>query len=61
MPSRILVTVYACSGSVMGSVPEFPVSSTQIRELVKKNGAKSISAFVSPEVTDYIMENGLYS
>ena len=47
--------------SLMGSAPEFPVSSTQIRELVKKNGAKSISAFVSPEVTDYIMENGLYS
>ena len=47
-------------GSVMGSAPEFPVSSTQIRSLVKKNGVKSVSAFVSREVTDYIMENGLY-
>ena len=48
------------TASVMGSAPEFPVSSTQIRELVKKNGVKSISAFVSPEVTDYITKNGLY-
>ena len=47
-------------GSVMGSAPEFPISSTQIRKLVKKNGAKSVSAFVSPEVTGYIMKNGLY-
>ena len=47
-------------GSVMGSAPEFPVSSTQIREMVKKEGVKSISAFVPSPAADYIARHRLY-
>ena len=44
----------------MGEVPEFPVSSTQIRDLIKKEGIKSVSAFVTSSVADYITEHHLY-
>ncbi len=47
-------------GSVMGSAPEFPVSSTQIREMIKKEGLKSVSAFVSAPAADYITRSRLY-
>jgi len=47
-------------GSVMGSVPEFPVSSTQIRERIKKEGPQGISAFVSAPAADYITRHRLY-
>ena len=45
----------------MMSAPEFPVSSTQIRDFMRKNGIKGISAFVSPEVREYIVAHRLYS
>lgn len=44
----------------MGEVPEFPVSSTRIRDLIRKDGIKSVSAFVSLPVADYIGEHHLY-
>ena len=47
-------------GSLMDSVPEFPVSSTQIRENMKKNGINGISAFVTSAVADYITRQNLY-
>ena len=42
--------------SLMVSAPEFPVSSTRIREMVKKDGVGSVSAFVPRPVADYITE-----
>ncbi len=44
----------------MNSAPEFPLSSTQIREIIKKNGIKSASAFVSAQVAEYITSHRLY-
>lgn len=46
--------------SLMDSVPEFPVSSTQIREILKKNGINSVSPFVSSAVAEYITRMNLY-
>lgn len=46
--------------SLMVSAPEFPLSSTQIREIIKKNGIKSASAFVSAPVAEYITSHRLY-
>ncbi len=46
---------------LMGSVPEFPVSSTQIREIARKGELGNGSGFVLPEVADYINEHRLYS
>ena len=46
--------------SLMASAPEFPLSSTQIREIIKKNGIKSASAFVSAPVAEYITAHRLY-
>ena len=47
--------------SLMNSAPEFPVSSTQIRDFIKKNGTAGVSAFVSRLVTEYITQHHLYS
>ena len=47
--------------SLMVSAPEFPLSSTQIREKVKKEGIGSVSAFVTRPVADYITAHQLYS
>ena len=47
--------------SLMASAPEFPLSSTQIREKVKKEGIESVSAFVTRPVADYITGHQLYS
>ena len=46
--------------ALMASAPEFPFSSTQIREIIKKNGIKSASAFVSAPVAEYITCHRLY-
>ena len=46
--------------SLMVSAPEFPLSSTQIREIIKKNGIRSASAFVSAPVAEYITSHRLY-
>ena len=48
-------------GALMSSVPEFPVSSTQIREIAGKGGLGTGSGFVLPAVAEYINEHGLYS
>ncbi|MBO4649503.1 MAG: nicotinate (nicotinamide) nucleotide adenylyltransferase [Lentisphaeria bacterium] len=47
--------------SLMVSAPEYPLSSTQIREKVKKEGIGSVSAFVTRGVADYITAHQLYS
>lgn len=52
-----------CAGllsALMASAPEFPLSSTQIREIIKKNGVGSISSFVTAPVAEYITSHGLY-
>lgn len=48
-------------GALMTSVPEFPVSSTQIREIAEKGALGSGSGFVLPAVAEYINEHRLYS
>ena len=48
-------------GSLMASVPEYPVSSTQIREIARKGGLGEGSGFVLPAVAEYINEHRLYS
>ena len=48
-------------GSLMTSVPEFPVSSTEIREIAEKEGLRAGSGFVLPAVADYIIKHRLYS
>ncbi|MBQ9338629.1 MAG: nicotinate (nicotinamide) nucleotide adenylyltransferase [Lentisphaeria bacterium] len=48
-------------GALMTSVPEFPVSSTQIREIAEKGMLGDGSGFVLPAVAKYITENRLYS
>ena len=47
--------------SLLVPAPEFAFSSTQIRDFMRKNGIKGISAFVSPEVREYIVAHRLYS
>ena len=46
--------------ALMVSAPEFPLSSTQIREIIKKNGVEGVSSFVIPPVAEYITSHGLY-
>ena len=46
--------------ALMASAPEFPLSSTQIREFIKKNGVGSVSSFVTAPVAEYITSHGLY-
>lgn len=46
--------------SVIPDAPHFPVSSTQIREMVKKGDMKSASAFVTSRIMEYIIGNHLY-
>ena len=46
--------------ALMVSAPEFPLSSTQIREILKKNGIGSVSSFVTAPVAEYITSHGLY-
>ena len=48
------------NASLMTSAPEFPLSSTHIRDISKKNGVNSASAFVSAPVAEYITSNKLY-
>lgn len=49
---------YPCSEAI-GDLPEFPVSSTGIRELIR-NGS-NVSHLLSPAVIDYIYEKKLYT
>lgn len=46
--------------SRMLSAPEFPFSSTQIRDFLKKEGIPGVSAFVSDAVAQYITSHHLY-
>ena len=46
--------------ALMVSAPEFPFSSTLIREIIKKNGVKAVSSFVTAPVAEYITSHGLY-
>lgn len=46
--------------SVLPDMPQFPLSSTEIREKIKKEGIKSVSAFVRKDVADYITAHHLY-
>ena len=46
--------------ALMSSAPEFPLSSTQIRKIIKKNGIQRASAFVSAPVAEYITSHKLY-
>lgn len=41
-------------------MPEFDISSTRIRELMRKGDKKALLPFVKKEVLDYIMEEKLY-
>ncbi len=46
--------------SVIPDAPRFPVSSTEIREMLKKGDLKSASAFVTDRIMEYITGNHLY-
>ncbi len=46
--------------SVIPDAPRFPVSSTEIREMLKKGDLKSASAFVTDRIMEYIISNHLY-
>lgn len=46
--------------SILPDMPQFPLSSTQIREKIKKDGIKSVSEFVKKDVADYITAHHLY-
>lgn len=46
--------------SVIPDAPRFPVSSTEIREMLKKGGLKDASAFVTDRIMEYITRHHLY-
>lgn len=46
--------------AVLPDLPQYPGSSTQIREMIKKSGVKSVFPFVRKNVADYITAHKLY-
>ncbi len=46
--------------SVIPDAPHFPVSSTEIREMLKKGDLESASAFVTGRIMEYITDQHLY-
>lgn len=46
--------------SVIPDAPRFPVSSTEIREMLKKGDLEGASAFVTDRIMEYIISNHLY-